>query len=952
MTPTAYAQGTQTGRLEGRVVDSEGLPLPGVEVSLQGPQAQRRGTTDSLGAFRFPQLAIGFYEVRAELFGLTAERDAVRVYIDTTTEVELQLLEGTAPSPAAAPAARDRIQVTAVAPLTDPFETAVRTSVSREFLEELPVERFYQSVALLLPGVVGGEDGNPNTAGALRGSNLFLVDGVDTTDPTTGLFGLNLAYDGVDDVSVTTAAPAVDYGRSSGAVINVVTRSGGLDYRGAARLIGTSPGWRADYQDTVPAVQPEVDAANASPDDIDNTISVTLSGPAVRDRLFFFGVFEDGEESLTRPSLSGQLWDEAARIQSAAVKLDWQGARQSLSGQYTSDESSFGTFSVLDRSPGENRAARTPLRLRQEFLLPFAGDIFAVEERRQAGELGRVEWNRVVKRDVALTARVANQERRLTRAPRSRRGFGVDAAPHLSPSVVRVIVDPDTGELELEEENFALFNGITDEGREDRERRQANLAADLFFRWRGSDHQLRLGADYQRTRSSRQLDVSGADYVDSITGRDVAGQIFLDADLSERCLFLGECVGFDPVSGDFAPLLRLDFWRRPATETRQTTVAVYADDAVAIGSWLLQAGVRIEQVEGEDRGGRKLVDTTSISPRLAVKYDANGDGSVLWSLVYSRFHEAFPQRFLDDFSRVQPFSGYTQFAWAVGEEACLELDPGDVLSPCWFPDGILEEFTPVQVAPPNLDLDRAAVDELVFSFEKRLSTTSVVRLSLVDREWRDLWDDRLVLTGEDSFTAEVVNLPSAERSYRGLQLLVQRRFDRGWQLLGSYTWSETEGNLFQSTGISSFGDFTEVVDTNVINRFGFAPYDRTHQLKLFANYRHSFGALDAYAGSVVRFEDGTPFEAQEEGVGGVRFLDARGARRLEDFFQWDLSFGIEVPLPKDMRLTGKFEIFNVTDEQAQIGVETSTDLGLFAQPRTLEDIQQPRSYRVTLGFSF
>ncbi|MEO1083605.1 MAG: hypothetical protein AAFY88_05135 [Acidobacteriota bacterium] len=258
----------------------------------------------------------------------------------------------------------------------------------------------------------------------------------------------------------------------------------------------------------------------------------------------------------------------------------------------------------------------------------------------------------------------------------------------------------------------------------------------------------------------------------------------------------------------------------------------------------------------------------------------------------------------------------------------------------------------MQQASPNLGLDRTAVDELVFSFEKRLSQTAVVRLSLVDREWRDLWDDRLVLTGEDSFSAEVVNLPSAERSYRGLQLLVQRRFDRGWQLLGSYTWSETEGNLFQSTGISSFADFTEVIDTNSVNRFGFAPYDRTHQLKLFANYRRSLGAVDAYAGTVVRFEDGTPFEAQAEDLGGVRFLDARGSRRLEDFFQWDLSFGLEVPLPSDMRLTGKFEIFNVTDEQSQIGVETSTDLGLFGQPRTLEDLQQPRSFRATLGFSF
>ena len=61
---------------------------------------------------------------------------------------------------------------------------------------------------------------------------------------------------------------------------------------------------------------------------------------------------------------------------------------------------------------------------------------------------------------------------------------------------------------------------------------------------------------------------------------------------------------------------------------------------------------------------------------------------------------------------------------------------------------------------------------------------------------------------------------------------------------------------------------------------------------------------------------------------------------------------LAVPLVRDMELEAKLEAFNLTDEQAQVGVETDLQSGRFGQPRTLEDIQPPRNYRLTLGFRF
>ena len=198
----------QTGLLTGVLLDGDGEPVPGVAVDARGPQIERQAVTDNAGRFRFPALGIGLYSLRAELLGLVATADGVLVSVNKTVTVELTLSppeDGSGIDSGVA----DWIRIVAEVPILDRYETRVGANVRFEFLEALPVERFYQSVALLLPGVAGGGDGNPNVSGGLRGANLYLIDGVDTTDPTTGLFGLNLAYESIDEVEVTTAAAPI-----------------------------------------------------------------------------------------------------------------------------------------------------------------------------------------------------------------------------------------------------------------------------------------------------------------------------------------------------------------------------------------------------------------------------------------------------------------------------------------------------------------------------------------------------------------------------------------------------------------------------------------------------------------------------------------------------------------------------------------------------------------------
>lgn len=389
---TLEAEGTQTGIMSGIVVGPDGNALAAAEVQLRGTRTQRATSTDDQGRSRFPGLEVGPYTLDAALLDLQTSLSEVWIHIDQTTEGTVEL----APEGEQIPVAtiEESLQVVALAPLIDRYDTSVSTRVSYAFLDKLPAERLYQSVAQLLPGVAGNDPGNPNVSGALRGSNLYLVDGIDTTDSTTGLFGLNLGYDSVEEVEVTTAGLPVDYGRVSGAVINVVTQSRRDRFSGRLRWLARSPDWTDDFEDDAAHLQSELAAANRGGSDLDNTISITAGGPLVPKRLWFTTGFEHEEGTFLRPTLTSQIWDEGTEIENAAFKVDaCLTNRQSLTAQVLIDEATFTTFpQPFEIAAGENRAGQAPAQLMGSFVEPLPGDLLALSNRAQEGDFARIRW--------------------------------------------------------------------------------------------------------------------------------------------------------------------------------------------------------------------------------------------------------------------------------------------------------------------------------------------------------------------------------------------------------------------------------------------------------------------------------------------------------------------------------------------------------------------------------
>src|SRR5262249_34130303 len=117
----------------------------------------------------------------------------------------------------------------------------VQTRLRADEFQKLPVGRSYQELIGLAAGVVG--TGNVNSHGALVSNNVFLFDGVNTTDPTTGTVGNSLNFEAIQEVVVRTSTVSAEFGRGTGAIVDVITKTGTNQIGGSAKYIFTNDQW-------------------------------------------------------------------------------------------------------------------------------------------------------------------------------------------------------------------------------------------------------------------------------------------------------------------------------------------------------------------------------------------------------------------------------------------------------------------------------------------------------------------------------------------------------------------------------------------------------------------------------------------------------------------------------------------------------------------------------------
>lgn len=281
-----------TSTLEGTVVDSSGGVVVGATAIVVNTDTNqsRSLTTDGAGGFRFAQLPVGTYSITVTYSGFSDfTQSGVVITIGQTVGLTITLT----PSGVA-----ETVSVTAqsASPL-DTRQTAVTTTIDNERIEELPVQsRDYLHFVLLAPGVVSSPSGAPSSttstlsdsgfsfAGLRPRSNMLSIDGLDNNDRYSGASRTELSLEVVREFQVVSNGWSAANGGAAGGAINVVTKSGTNTFHGDAFVFGESG--------RLNAPPPLEETAGIKPDLARFRGGVSVGGPIVRDRTFFYTAVE------------------------------------------------------------------------------------------------------------------------------------------------------------------------------------------------------------------------------------------------------------------------------------------------------------------------------------------------------------------------------------------------------------------------------------------------------------------------------------------------------------------------------------------------------------------------------------------------------------------------------------------------------------------------------------
>ena len=304
---------TTTGALQGRVTDQSGAVLPGVTVEIQS-QAQIGGvqsvTTDQNGQYRFRNLSPGTYLLKISLEGFKSSvREGIVVQVGRTFDVDFRLEVGSL---------QETVTVSAESPLVDPSSTALTTNYDAEILKNTPQTRFSVfDMFQFTPGVSPTqiEDSTTQSAyGSNTNENQYQIDGTNITAPTSGQMWPYPNTDIVEEFELIGVGAPAEYGNMQGAVFNVVTKSGSNQLRGSGN-------WFSQYQ----ALTDNNTTDQPLPFHRDqfNDATIQIGGPLQRDRMWWFGSYQDRRDLYSDP---GTPPDLPTRDMQDRVfgKLTWQ----------------------------------------------------------------------------------------------------------------------------------------------------------------------------------------------------------------------------------------------------------------------------------------------------------------------------------------------------------------------------------------------------------------------------------------------------------------------------------------------------------------------------------------------------------------------------------------------------------------------------------------------------
>ena len=583
--PLAHAQGVQTGTITGSVKSADGLSLPGVTVTAASPalQGQRATVTDVNGVYFIKGLPAGTYTVSFEISAFKpATAGDVQLNVGSTVDVnETMTLAGVV----------ETINVTAEtkpAPLARPTLSQV---YSKTELDPLPVGRVPNQIADLAPGLTsnGPNAGQVSISGATAFDNVFMMNGVDINDNLFGTANNLFIEDAIQETNVLTGGISAEYGRFTGGVINVITKSGGNSFSGSFRENFGNLKWL----DETPR-QKSLGIQNA--DILSKTSEGTFGGPIAKDRLWFFssGRYENAN-STNAFILSSASSTRSDTNKRGEIKFTGTPASgHTISGDYTNNST----------------AQNNRFSLNSNSLDPSV-----MISETQPNSLFVTNYNGVLANKYFATLQYSQKKFGFVGAG------GTKTAITDSPFLTRGVTPGESASL-----NYAApyFSALDPENR-DNKQFTGSLSYTLSSKKAGT-HDLKGGGEYYRSIRTGGNSQSATNYVFQADYVQANGQPVYDSAGVPLPMFT-------------PGVTRVQNWLPTigAVININTSSLYFQDHWVATPRLSLDLGTRFEAVRSNATGGIVTVDTTTIVPRLGATYDVEGNGKTVLQATYGHY---------------------------------------------------------------------------------------------------------------------------------------------------------------------------------------------------------------------------------------------------------------------------------------------------------------------------
>jgi len=865
------AQST-TGRIIGTVTDEGGQGLPGASVTISSDAligGPRNAISDDDGNFQFISLHPGKYTVKIHLSGFVSqERQDVKVALGGAAALLVTMPQTQFES---------EIEVVAQTPVIDPTQVNTEQVFDLHYLQQSAIgsdHRNYLYVVGQAPGVTGRN--NPNVLGSTQFENAYYIDGQDTTDPLSGTWGTQYNFDAIAEVEIQTSGFEAEFGRATGGLVNVLTKSGGNQFSGNLdiRYQGDSFQSSGDHYDA------------SSLESSFQDISATLGGPLAKDILWFFAAYEAVNSKRT-PSGSPTTRDFEG--QNYNLKLTWQMAPSwRLMGRASGDPAEIANANASQYTAPE-----------------------AASRQKQGADVYAIELNAVLS-DSLMWNTVAGAYR-----------SSIDLLPM-------------SGDLETPSHfnSGTLMSTQNYPNQQYSERNRNDLATDLtwFVGNLAGSHEFKVGVQYSKTEFPGVTCLTGTQggacspgsvgfAYDDLGVTDGSGNLLftLPFSMTEKTT-----AGEQNYNGQLSTAYLQDSWRMLPNLT--VKVGLRYDQV----NYDNNANVQIADMNKvQPRIGVAWDITDDAKNVLRANWGRFMDPSTL-SLPFVLRAGNEPTYSWSSCSTVGPIFQIdpsqcefmmSLFGWAYRSDDPDGMDPFG-----WFllPNGV----SGVGQALVQPDLRPTYADTLSLSYEREVGQRASVELTVIDKKTRDLFEDTCAenypVPTEGAGCSQYLlgNLPDLARDYQGFIVRFETRSFSWLTLLASYTYSKSEGNLESNTGESE--DFDQY-PWHFENRYGYLRDHRAHRFKLngFICIKGDWNiAFDGSYASAFTWEPQTPwYEVLDPTFTyGVYFNEPRGSRDGFNAYNLDLQLSKGFTIGNRVRLVAIGSVYNTFSSENGVTV--------------------------------